>query len=104
MFGLTGRIALVPRPLVATATSLRERLGGRRWPVVACARRVGPLEELERSDDRITAAPLDVADVDGRARVIRQIISDHGRVDILVNNAGLRTGPASNRSRRLGMD
>ncbi|MFD2181108.1 SDR family NAD(P)-dependent oxidoreductase [Rhodoplanes azumiensis] len=67
--------------------------------VVAVARTVGGLEEL---DDAIQAAggepatlvPLDLADTDGIARLALVLNDRYGRLDILVANAG-RLGPVT---------
>lgn len=88
-FDLTGRIAVVTGASSGLGHRFAQVLAWAGATVVACARRVEPLEELARSNERITAAPLDVLDVEGRARVIREVIADHGRVDVLVNNAGI---------------
>ncbi len=78
----------------ATALALAER-GAH---VVAIARTVGGLEEL---DDRIRAAgstatlvPLDMKDYDGLVRLAVALNERYGRVDIVVGNAGIG-GPSS---------
>ena len=66
--------------------------------VVALARTVGGLEEL---DDAIRAAggsatlvPLDVTDCDGLARLALALNERYGRLDVLIGNAGI-LGPVS---------
>jgi NAD(P)-dependent dehydrogenase (short-subunit alcohol dehydrogenase family) len=61
--------------------------------VVAVARTVGGLEEL---DDAIkaeggtaTLVPLDITDRDGMARLGGALFDRHGKIDILVGNAGI---------------
>jgi NAD(P)-dependent dehydrogenase (short-subunit alcohol dehydrogenase family) len=95
---LAGRIALVTGASrgIGAATALALAKAGAH--VVAVARTVGGLEEL---DDAIRAAggaatlvPLDVTDVEGVARLAAALRDRHGRLDIMIGNAGI-LGPAS---------
>jgi NAD(P)-dependent dehydrogenase (short-subunit alcohol dehydrogenase family) len=95
---LTGRIALVTgasRGIGAATALALARLGAH---VVAVARTVGGLEEL---DDAIRAAggtatlvPLDLTDADGIIRLAAALQERYQRLDILIGNAGL-VGPSS---------
>jgi NAD(P)-dependent dehydrogenase (short-subunit alcohol dehydrogenase family) len=95
---LSGRIALVTgasRGIGAAAALALARLGSH---VVAVARTVGGLEEL---DDAVRAAggsatlvPLDVTDFAGLARLAGALNERYGHLDILVGNAAL-VGPSS---------
>jgi len=95
---LAGRIALVTgasRGIGAATALLLAKAGAH---VVAVARTVGGLEEL---DDAIRAAgggttlvPLDVTDFDGLARLAGALHERYQRLDILVGNAGI-VGPSS---------
>ena len=90
---LSGRIALVTGASrgIGRATALALAKSGAH--VVAVARTVGGLEEL---DDEINAAggsatlvPLDMKDADGIARLSAALQERYGRLDILVGNAGI---------------
>jgi NAD(P)-dependent dehydrogenase (short-subunit alcohol dehydrogenase family) len=95
---LTNRIALVTGAScgIGAATALAlARLGAH---VVAVARTVGGLEEL---DDAIrtaggtaTLVPLDLTDADGIIRLAAALQERYKRLDILIGNAGL-VGPSS---------
>jgi NAD(P)-dependent dehydrogenase (short-subunit alcohol dehydrogenase family) len=90
---LADRIALVTgasRGIGAAAALALARAGAH---VVAVARTVGGLEEL---DDRILAAggsatlvPLDLKDTEGIARLAAALAERYGRLDVLVGNAGV---------------
>jgi NAD(P)-dependent dehydrogenase (short-subunit alcohol dehydrogenase family) len=95
---LAGRIALITgasRGIGAATALALAKLGAH---VVAVARTVGGLEEL---DDAIRAAggsatlvPLDVQDYDGIARLSMALRERYQRLDVLVGNAGVG-GPLS---------
>jgi NAD(P)-dependent dehydrogenase (short-subunit alcohol dehydrogenase family) len=95
---LTNRIALVTGASrgIGAATALALARAGAH--VVAVARTVGGLEEL---DDGIRAAggtatlvPLDLVDTDGIIRLAGALNTRYQRLDILIGNAGL-VGPSS---------
>jgi NAD(P)-dependent dehydrogenase (short-subunit alcohol dehydrogenase family) len=95
---LTGRIALVTGASrgIGAATALALAKAGAH--VVALARTVGGLEEL---DDQIRAAggsatlvPLDITDAEGIARLAAALNERYQRLDVLVGNAGIG-GPSS---------
>ncbi len=96
---LTNRIALVTGASrgIGYATALALAKHGAH--VIATARTVGGLEEL---DDAIrktgnagaTLVPLDLTDTDGIARLGAALHERHGKLDILVGNAGV-AGPSS---------
>lgn len=90
---LTNRIALVTGASRGIGAALTLQLAQAGAHVVAVARTVGGLEEL---DDRIKAAggtatlvPLDVTDGDGIARLALALNERYGRLDVLVGNAGI---------------
>jgi NAD(P)-dependent dehydrogenase (short-subunit alcohol dehydrogenase family) len=95
---LSNRIALVTgasRGIGAATALALARMGAH---VVAVARTVGGLEEL---DDAIRAAggtatlvPLDLTDTDGIIRLAAALQERYQRLDILIGNAGL-VGPSS---------
>ena len=95
---LSDRIALVTGASRGIGAALALELAQAGAHVVAVARTVGGLEEL---DDKIKAAggsatlvPLDVKDSDGIARLALALHERYGRLDVLVGNAGL-IGPLS---------
>src|SRR5215468_1137450 len=95
---LTGRIALITGASRGIGAATALALGKAGAHVVAVARTVGGLEEL---DDAIRAAggsatlvPLDVTDFAGLARLAAALNERYGRLDILVGNAGI-LGPSS---------
>lgn len=96
---LEGRIALVTGASRGIGAAVAERFAAEGADLVAVARTVGGLEEL---DDRIrerggraTLVPLDLADGAGIDRLGGAIAERHGRLDILVGNAAElgRLGP-----------
>ena len=95
---LAGRIALVTGASrgIGQATALALARAGAH--VVALARTVGGLEEL---DDAIragggtaTLVPLDLKDTPGIARLAAALSERYGRLDVLIGNAGI-LGPLS---------
>jgi len=95
---LSDRIALVTGASRGIGAALALELAQAGAHVVAVARTVGGLEEL---DDRIKAAggsatlvPLDMKDSEGIARLALALDQRYGRLDVLVGNAGLLTTPS----------
>ena len=92
------RIALVTGASRGIGAALALELAQAGHHIVATARTVGGLEEL---DDKINAAggsatlvPLDVKDTDGIARLALALNERYGKLDVLVGNAGV-LGPLS---------
>ena len=95
---LSSRIALVTGASRGIGHAAALALAKAGAHVVAIARTVGGLEDL---DDAIRAAggsatlvPLDLADLDGIARLGAALHERHGKIDVLVGNAGI-LGPSS---------
>ena len=95
---LADRIALVTGASRGIGAALALALAQAGAHVVAVARTVGGLEEL---DDKIKAAggsatlvPLDMKDFDGIARLALALDERYRRLDVLVGNAGI-LGPLS---------
>ncbi|HWM81030.1 MAG TPA: SDR family NAD(P)-dependent oxidoreductase [Pseudolabrys sp.] len=95
---LAGRIALVTGASRGIGAAAALALAAEGAHVVAVARTVGGLEEL---DDGITAAggtatlvPLDLKDTDGILRLALALNERHGRLDILLGNAGILGTPS----------
>ncbi len=86
-----GQVAIVTGGSLGIGRSIVRQLVREGAHVVACARRKPKLEELvaELADETgsVTAAALDVNDLDGFASLIQQTHAEHGRLDVLVNNA-----------------
>lgn len=90
---LSDKIALVSGASRGIGAALALHLAEAGAHIIAVARTVGGLEEL---DDKITAAgstatlvPLDMKDMDGIARLALALHERYGRLDVLVGNAGM---------------
>jgi NAD(P)-dependent dehydrogenase (short-subunit alcohol dehydrogenase family) len=90
---LADKIALVTGASRGIGAALALHLAEAGAHIIAVARTVGALEEL---DDRIKAAgstatlvPLDVKDMDGIARLALALNERYRRLDVLVGNAGV---------------
>jgi len=95
---LADRIALVTGASRGIGAALALHLAEAGAHIVAVARTVGGLEEL---DDRIKAAgstatlvPLDMKDTDGIGRLAAALKDRYRRLDVLVGNAGILTTPS----------
>ena len=95
---LSDRIALITGASRGIGAALALHLAQAGAHVVAVARTVGGLEEL---DDKIkavggtaTLVPLDMKDYDGIARLALALNERYGRLDVMVGNAGVG-GPSS---------
>src|SRR5215472_9370019 len=95
---LAGRIALVTGASrgIGQATALALARAGAH--VVALARTVGGLEELDDAIRAVggtaTLVPLDLKDTPGIARLAAALSERYGRLDVLICNAGI-LGPLS---------
>src|SRR3954469_7420370 len=95
---LSGRIALVTGASrgIGYATALALARAGAH--VVALARTVGGLEELDDAiragGGRPTLVPLDLKDHEGIARLAAALNERYRRLDVLIGNAGIG-GPSS---------
>src|SRR5215813_4879403 len=95
---LTDRIALVTGASrgIGAATALALAKAGAH--VVAVARTVGGLEELDdaihKAGGSATLVPLDVTDFEGLARLTGALNERYGRLDIVIGNAAI-AGPSS---------
>jgi NAD(P)-dependent dehydrogenase (short-subunit alcohol dehydrogenase family) len=95
---LTGRIALLTGASrgIGAATALALARAGAH--VVAVARTVGGLEELDDAIRAVggtaTLVPLDLTDTDGIIRLAAALLERYQRLDVLIGNAGL-VGPSS---------
>ena len=106
---LSDRIALVTGASRGIGAAVALELAQAGAHIVAVARTVGGLEEL---DDKIKAAgssatlvPLDMKDSDGIARLALALNERYQRLDVLVGNAGISGAPIAPfalRAERLG--
>ncbi len=70
--------------------------------VIACARRMEPLQELaQRFPGRVLPLQLDVTDHAAIARAARDLPAAFAAIDVLVNNAGLALGIAPAHETRI---
>jgi len=90
---LNDKIALVTGASRGIGAAIALELAHAGAHVIAVARTVGGLEEL---DDRIKAAggsatlvPVDIKDMDGIARLALAINDRYGRLDVMIGNAGI---------------
>jgi len=95
---LLDRIALVTGASRGIGAAAALALAEQGAHIVAVARTVGGLEEL---DDKIKAAgssatlvPLDMKDYEGIARLAPALAERYGKLDVLLGNAGLLTTPS----------
>jgi len=95
---LADKIALVTGASRGIGAAMALELAKEGAHIVAAARTVGGLEEL---DDRIKAAgstatlvPLDVTDREGVARLALALNDRYGRLDVLIGNAGVLPMPS----------
>lgn len=95
---LTSRIALVTGASRGIGYATALALAKQGAHVIATARTVGGLEELDddirKAGGATTLVPLDLTDFDGIARLGAALHERHGKLDILVGNAGM-PGPSS---------
>jgi NADP-dependent 3-hydroxy acid dehydrogenase YdfG len=90
---LKGKIAWVTGGGTGIGRAGAEELAAAGATVIVSGRRAAELDEVTRAiatkGGSAEAAPLDVTDKSGVARVAADILKRHGRVDILVNSAGM---------------
>jgi len=95
---LSSRIALVTGASRGIGYAIALALARSGAHVVAVARTVGGLEELDdairQAGGSATLVPLDLADLEGLARLGAALHERYGKLDVLVGNAGV-LGPAS---------
>lgn len=95
---LADRIALVTGASRGLGAALALHLAEAGAHIVAVARTVGGLEELDdkinKAGSTATLVPLDMKDFDGIARLALALNERYGRLDVLAGNAGI-LGPLS---------
>jgi NAD(P)-dependent dehydrogenase (short-subunit alcohol dehydrogenase family) len=94
LFDLDGRVAIVTGGSGGLGARFAATLAGAGAHVVACARRLEPLEQLATEHPGVEAVRCDVTD-DGQLRaLVDGVLERHGRIDVCVNNAGVSSGGA----------
>ncbi|MGQ4272766.1 SDR family NAD(P)-dependent oxidoreductase [Terrihabitans sp. B22-R8] len=95
---LAGRTALVTGASRGIGAAIAEHLAEAGAHIIAVARTVGGLEELDDSvrakGGSATLVPLDVLDYEGVDRLAGAVLERFGKLDILIGNAGV-LGPLS---------
>jgi NAD(P)-dependent dehydrogenase (short-subunit alcohol dehydrogenase family) len=95
---LQNRIALVTGASRGIGFAVAKALAREGAHIVAVARTVGGLEELDdairKNGGSATLVPVDLADLEGLARLGAALNERYGKLDVLVGNAGV-LGPAS---------
>jgi NAD(P)-dependent dehydrogenase (short-subunit alcohol dehydrogenase family) len=81
---LAGKTAVVTGASKGIGLAVARELAAEGALVVAGARSVGPLEEIEG----VTPFAVDLVDPDGPGRLVDHAVQRHGRLDVLVNNVG----------------
>ena len=81
---LSDKVAVVTGASKGIGLAVVQALRDEGANVVAGARTTDSLEGVER----VTPVALDLAAVDGPARLVEKAMEEHGRVDVLVNNVG----------------
>jgi len=92
MADMKGQVALVTGGSRGIGRAICERLVGRGVKVAAgYSRNSAAAEELQQKfpDAGITIHQGNIGDADDCARVIQEVVDQHGQLDILVNNAGI---------------
>lgn len=89
---LKRQVAIVTGASAGIGEATARRLAAEGASVVLMARREERLEalkqEIERGGGRAVAIAADVTSAEDRERVVRETLSQFGRIDALVNNAG----------------
>ena len=95
---LSSRVALVTGASRGIGYATALALARQGAHIVATARTVGGLEELDDDIQKLggsaTLVPLNLTDMDGIARLGAALNERHGKLDIFVGNAGM-PGPSS---------
>jgi NAD(P)-dependent dehydrogenase (short-subunit alcohol dehydrogenase family) len=90
---LSGRVALVTGASRGIGRAVALELARRGAHVIALARTVGALEELDdeikRKGSSATLVPLDLKDGEALPRLAQAVSSRWGKLDILIGNAGV---------------
>lgn len=93
-FDLSGKVAVITGGATGIGRGISDGLADAGASVVLCARRLNVLEEACGEIAARTGVPvmphrLDITSTDEINTMVKNVISEFGRVDILVNNAGV---------------
>jgi len=91
-FDLDGRVAIVTGASGGLGAHFAATLAAAGAQVIACARRLEPLEQLAADRPGIAPVRCDVTDDVQLERLVRGVLDAHGRIDVCVNNAGISSG------------
>ncbi len=89
LFDLRGRVAIVTGASAGLGARFALTLAAAGANVVACARRLEPLERLAAEHERVQAVRCDVTDEEQLQALVADAVERHGRIDVCVNNAGI---------------
>src|SRR3954451_19531927 len=89
LFDLSGRVALVTGASAGLGARFAATLAAAGAHVVACARRLDPLERLAAEHPGVEAFRCDVTDEDVLRALVADVLDRHGHIDVCVNNAGV---------------
>jgi NAD(P)-dependent dehydrogenase (short-subunit alcohol dehydrogenase family) len=92
LFDLTDRVAIVTGASGGLGARFATTLSQAGATVIACARRLDPLERLAAEHPRIQAIQCDVSDGVQLQSLVDGALARHGRIDVCVNNAGISSG------------
>lgn len=98
LFDLDGRVAIVTGASGGLGARFATTLADAGAQVLACARRLEPLQQLASERSGIEAMRCDVTDADQLGELVELVLGQHGRIDICVNNAGVSSGGAEAQS------
>ena len=89
---LDGRVAIVTGASSGLGARFATVLAAAGAQVLACARRLEPIQALAASEPSIHPIRCDVTVEDDRVELVRGALDRFGRVDVCVNNAGTSSG------------
>src|SRR5215470_16813773 len=96
LFDLTGRVAIVTGGSIGLGRQMAEGLAEMGANLVLCARKKErceqAAEELKQLGAKTLAVACDVKNPENVHNVVRETVSQFGRIDILINNAGTAWG------------
>ena len=89
---LSGQVCVVSGGGTGLGRAISLELAGLGATVVACGRRIEPLEgtrsEIEAAGGSADASTVDIRDEASVEELVGGVVERHGRIDLLVNNAG----------------
>jgi hypothetical protein len=98
LFDLDGRVAIVTGASSGLGAHFAATLAAAGADVIACARRLEPLERLAAEHPGVEATRCDITDDGQLRRLVDDVLARHGRLDVCVNNAGISSDGADQQS------